>query len=116
VVAKKEKKTPPTNSYKLEMNRSRWMCMDSDTLSGWCIQVGAFSQKGNAMNTYDNVLEITNDWVCIQEIERSEKTLFRVVASKTMDYDVAKENLSKIQEVYPDAYLTTYVNLKLTAK
>ena len=116
VVAKNEKKTPPTNSYNLEMSRSRWMCMDSDTLSGWCIQVGAFSQKGNAMNTYDNVLEITNDWVCIQEIERNEKTLFRVVASKTMDYDVAKENLSKIQEVYPDAYLTTYVNLKLTAK
>ncbi len=115
-VAKSERKLPPTNSYKLDMSRSRWMCMDSDTLSGWCVQVGAFSQKGNAINTYDNVLEITNDWVCIQEIERNERSLYRVVASKTMDYDSAKENLTKIQEVYPEAYLTTYVNLKLTAK
>jgi len=115
-VEKKEKKSPPKNSYSLEMSRSRWMCMDSDTLSGWCIQVGAFSQKGNAMNTYDKVLEITNDWVCIQEIERNERSLYRVVATKTMDYELTKENLAKIQEYYPEAYITTYLNLKLTAK
>lgn len=116
VFEKKVKKSPPQNSYTLEMSRSRWMCMDSDTLSGWCIQVGAFSQKGNAMNTYDNVLEITNDWVCIQEIERNKHSMYRVVALKTMDYELAKENLAKIQETYPEAYITTYLNLKLTAK
>lgn len=115
-VEQKTKKSPPQNSYSLEMSRSRWMCMDSDTLSGWCIQVGAFSQKGNAMSTYDNVLKITNDWVCIQEIERNNNSMYRVVATKTMDYDLAINNLAKIKEYYPEAYITTYLNLKLTVK
>lgn len=99
----------------IEMKRSRWMCMESDTLSGWCIQIGAFALKANAMITYDKVLELTNDWVCIQEIDRSESLLYRVIASKTMDYDSCKENLEKIRAIYPEAFITSYVNLRLTA-
>lgn len=99
----------------LEMKRSRWMCMENDTLSGWCIQIGAFALKSNAVMTYDKVLELTNDWVCIQEIDRSDMPLYRVIASKTMDYNSCKANLEIIRTVYPEAFITSYVNLRLTA-
>lgn len=109
------KTTKESKKAPIEMKRSRWMCMDSDTLSGWCIQIGAFSLKSNALITYDKVFELTNDWVCIQEIDRSDMPLYRVIASKTMDYTSCKTNLEKIRTVYPEAFITSYVNLRLTA-
>lgn len=99
----------------IEMKRSRWLCMESDTLSGWCIQIGAFALKANAMITYDKVLELTKDWVCIQEIDRNESLLYRVIASKTMDYNSCISNLEIIRTIYPEAFITSYVNLRLTA-
>ncbi len=109
------KTTKEVKKAPIEMKRSRWMCMENDTLSGWCIQIGAFALKSNAIITYDKVLELTNDWVCIQEIDRSDMPMYRVIASKTMDYNSCKSNLEKIRTVYPEAFITSYINLRLTA-
>ena len=88
------------------------LCADSDSLSGWCVQVGSYGSRANANKAVKTVTEITKEWVCIQEIQRNEVTLYRVVCGKEIENKRAFEIKELLSKKYPDAFTTNYSTLK----
>lgn len=84
------------------------LCSSSDTLWGWCVQVGSYTTKENAEIAVNNAVELTNEWSCVQEITKNGIVLYRVVCGNKIDQPKAKEIKGKLAKMYPDAFVTSY--------
>ncbi len=91
------------------------LCTNSDSLSGWCVQIGSYGSKANAERTVQAVTEITREWVCIQEIYRNDVTLYRVVCGKNIENSRAYELKQLLAKKYPDAFVTNFITLMNSA-
>ena len=87
------------------------MCTNSDSLSGWCVQVGCYGNKSNAQRTLNKVIETTQEWACIQEIHRNDLPYYRIVCGKNIENKKAAEIKQKLSGIYPDAFITNYTVL-----
>lgn len=87
------------------------LCANSDSLTGWCVQVGSYGNRSNAERTVKLVTETTHEWACIQEIQRNNLTFYRVVCGKNIENGRALEIKQKLSAKYPDAFVTNYMIL-----
>ena len=96
---------------KVAKKNSFIMCANSDSLSGWCVQVGCYGNKSNAQRTLDKVIETTQEWSCIQEIHRNNLPYYRIICGKDIENKKATEIKQKLSGIYPDAFVTNYTIL-----
>lgn len=107
----KPKVTAKNVGMKNTVVKNEIMCTNSDSLSGWCVQVGSYGNRLNAQRTLEKVMETTHEWACIQVIHRNDLPFYRVVCGKNIENKKASEIKQKLSGAYPDAFITNYTVL-----
>lgn len=92
------------------------ICFDDKSLNGWSIQIGVYSQKENAVSAQNTLLSAVDVWTNIQEIERDSRVLYRLICMREMNYYAVKKVLNQIKPQFPDAFISSFLNLKLSIK
>jgi rare lipoprotein A len=118
VNTEKKVKKPSETTQKQEkipakpiVKKTKIVCSDADSLSGWCVQVGCYGSQSNADKAVKAVKELTNEWTCVQEIMRNDVVLYRVVCGKNIENSKALEIKKQLAQKYPDAFVTNYLVL-----
>lgn len=106
------KKEKPVQKNQKNTNYENEFCFATDSLFGWCVQIGSYSNKKNAEKAQKTVSEKTNEWSCIQEISRNDKTLYRVICGKNIENNRANEVKNILKDIFPDAFTTNFITLK----
>jgi len=101
----------PKVTEKKVVEKNGVLCANSDSLSGWCVQVGCYGNRLNAQRTLDKVKKTTQEWACIQVIHRNDLPFYRVVCGKNIENGKAAEIKQKLSGAYPDAFITNYTVL-----
>lgn len=92
------------------------ICFDDKSLNGWSIQIGVYSQMENAILAQNTLLSAVDVWTNIQEIERDSRVLYRLICMREMNYYAVKKVLNQIKPQFPDAFISSFLNLKLSVK
>jgi hypothetical protein len=115
-VTKATKKAKPKTAEKkatanITKEKNEILCSNSDSLTGWCVQVGSYGNRMNAQRTLDKVKGTTQEWACIQVIYRNDLPFYRVICGKNIENTKAVEIKQKLSGTYPDAFVTNYTVL-----
>lgn len=107
----KPKVTEKKTTANIPADKNEILCSNSDSLSGWCVQVGSYGNRMNAQRTLDKVKGTTQEWACIQVIYRNDLPFYRVICGKNIENTKAVEIKHKLSGTYPDAFVTNYTVL-----